>query len=110
MVDNRIAQHGGSGSLSGAAEHLFGVFGAERFRGRRQVRGGCLLRRALQRNDGQVLAALAEVNDELQVDAWLAVPPENLIRRRTSNREPCLGTGMMPTGQVRPGPNETKSP
>ena len=52
MIDNGIAQSGGSGSLPGAAEHLFGVFGAERPRSERHFPWRCRLRRVLQRDDG----------------------------------------------------------
>ena len=49
------------------------------------------LRRVRQRDDWQVLAALVEVKDELQVDAWLA---SDLYLRRGARRV---------TGPVRPG-------
>lgn len=57
---------------SRVTEHVFDVFGAERFHGRRQVIGDCLLRHLPQRDDWQVLSALVEVHDELQVAALFA--------------------------------------
>ena len=74
------------------AEHLFGVLSAERSRRGRQAPGNWELRRALQRDDGQVLAAQMKVYDELQGAAWLA--PDLRLRSGAGRVAGPAGAGL----------------